>query len=170
VSNIRARDVMTTPVVTVDEDLLVETLLGRLREARFSAFPVVDVRGRAVGIVSQNDVLRALAYGVGPGYVPLEFQKEKRRAATRLLHRNPTGGPDRTEAVTQLLGRHVRDIMTPALESCREDTPVEHICEVLTLRRIHRLVVVDGEGRVIGIISSLDLVRRLGAEIAARPG
>src|SRR4051812_29104439 len=64
---LKARDVMTKDVVTVKKDLPIRALIAKLRETRFSGFPVVDDAGRAIGLVSQNDVLRGLAWMLGPG-------------------------------------------------------------------------------------------------------
>ena len=61
-----ARDVMTTEVTTVREDTSIEQLIHLLRVSHFSGIPVVDKEGRAVGLVSETDILRALAYTVGP--------------------------------------------------------------------------------------------------------
>ncbi len=56
---LRARDVMTNRVVTVQADDLVSRAEDRLAELHFSALPVVDRARRLVGIISLVDVLRA---------------------------------------------------------------------------------------------------------------
>ncbi len=168
---IRASDVMTRDVATVREDLPIAKLLEMLPERGYSGFPVVDGDGRAVGLISQNDVLRALAYAVAGDDLPPEFQAGRRRAATHLIGRAtpaPAPAPDaaaRGSAVARLLGRPVRDVMTPSVEACAADAPVADVCETMARRRIHRVVVLDRERRVAGIIAALDLVRRFGAEL-----
>ncbi len=164
---IKAREVMTRDVTTVPQDLPVDQLIALIRGRRYSGFPVVDETGRAVGLISQNDVLRALAFAVDKDDLPPGFQAGKRRAATHLLEAAPAaelGGA----AVARLLGRRVRDLMTASVVSCKADTPADDVCEAMIEKRIHRVVVVDDEGKVVGLIAALDLVKRFGEEMRRR--
>ncbi len=52
-----ARDIMTTPVVTVTADMSIRDLAKILTEKGISGAPVVDNSGRVVGIVSEADVI-----------------------------------------------------------------------------------------------------------------
>jgi len=52
-----ARDIMTTPVVTVTADMSIRDLAKILTEKGISGAPVVDDSGRVVGIVSEADVI-----------------------------------------------------------------------------------------------------------------
>ena len=154
-----AADVMTTDVVTIPQDMTVEAFLGKLTETRYSGFPVVDGDGRAVGVVSQSDVLRALAHALGPGYLPVDFDDNRRRAAQRLLDLGPK--LQKATIPDQLLSREVREIMTPRVIACGKDMPVEGICRAMNRAKVHRIVVVDDDGRCVGLVSSTDLVRLL---------
>jgi CBS domain-containing protein len=53
----RARDVMTTPALTVGPDTHLKDVAATLVEHRVNAVPVVDDRGRLLGIVSGADLL-----------------------------------------------------------------------------------------------------------------
>lgn len=55
----RARDVMSRPVVSVDTDATVLDAITALTEHGFAAVPVVDDGDRVVGIFSESDGLRA---------------------------------------------------------------------------------------------------------------
>jgi CBS domain-containing protein len=55
---LRARDVMTTRVVTVGPDDPLSVAVHKMTELRFSALPVIDRRFRLVGMISLIDVLR----------------------------------------------------------------------------------------------------------------
>ncbi|MGE0716933.1 MAG: CBS domain-containing protein, partial [Alphaproteobacteria bacterium] len=59
----KARDVMTAPVVTVGPDTSVTEIARLLVERGISAVPVVDDAGRPVGIVSEGDLLRRAEIG-----------------------------------------------------------------------------------------------------------
>jgi CBS domain-containing protein len=51
----------------------------------------------------------------------------------------------------------VRDIMTPHVVSCQQDQPVEHAAHLMREHQIRRLVVLEQNKRLIGIVSLGDL-------------
>lgn len=59
----RARDVMSRPVISVDTGTSVREATTVLTEHGFAAVPVVDDTGHVVGIFSESDALRADARG-----------------------------------------------------------------------------------------------------------
>jgi len=58
---IRARDVMTSPVITVKATTTVKEVARLFLERRISATPVLDDQGKLVGIVSRANLVQALA-------------------------------------------------------------------------------------------------------------
>ena len=52
----------------------------------------------------------------------------------------------------------VRDWMHQDVVTCHPDTPVDEVAEILDVKDISALVVVDGAGNAIGVISRTDLV------------
>ena len=59
---ISVAEAMRRPVHTIAEDAAVERALPRMREAGIHALPVVDAADRLVGIVTDADVLAAMAF------------------------------------------------------------------------------------------------------------
>jgi CBS domain-containing protein len=56
----------------------------------------------------------------------------------------------------------VRHLMTSPALTCRVDTPIRDAIAIMELNRVHRLVVVDEEGRrPVGIFSTTDVVHHL---------
>lgn len=161
---IRAENVMVKHVVTVREDMPIAGLIREIRARRFSGFPVVDADEKAVGLVSQNDVLRALAFAVG-AEAPAAGGPEWRKASAQLLEMtvSAAGG-----AVNELLARPVRDVMTRAVTSVRPETKISDVCETMISKRIQRVVVLDGTKRVQGLISATDLVKSFGKHLRGR--
>ncbi|MBI5379988.1 MAG: CBS domain-containing protein [Nitrospirae bacterium] len=53
-----------------------------------------------------------------------------------------------------------RDIMTAHPVVLRRDQSVQEALKVIAAHRLHDLPVVDGEGRVVGMLSTFDLVRQ----------
>lgn len=154
---IQARDVMTPNVTTIAEDLPVKKMIQIIRNTGFSGFPVVDASGRASGLVSQNDVLRALAWAVEAAALKKSIRKGK--GGTRVRLPRGKGG------VAGLLERPVKELMTSGILSCSPDAPATEICETMVSKRIHRLVVLDEDGRVVGLISASDLVKKFGEHL-----
>ena len=161
-----AKDVMTTDVTTIGLEESVESLIHLFRVSHFTGVPVVDAAGRAVGLVSETDILRALAYTISPpgSSDSIDLGKKDGRdrgATTRLLRPQRVPTPTR-ESVSELIGRKVHELMTPVLQACRPDDTLAHVCETMAWKGVHRIVVVDDAGEVVGLISALDAVRRFG--------
>jgi CBS domain-containing protein len=52
----------------------------------------------------------------------------------------------------------VGDIMMPLVFTLREDEPLARAAAVMSIERVHHLPVVAADGRVVGMLSSLDFV------------
>ena len=60
----------------------------------------------------------------------------------------------------------VVDLMTPVAYTLREDDPLSRAAAVMAIEHVHHLPVVAADGRVVGILSSLDFVRWIAAQSA----
>jgi CBS domain-containing protein len=150
-----ARDVMTSPVITVTPDTPVAAVATVLLENRISAVPVLDADGRMTGIVSEGDLLRRA-----------DAQTERRRPQwlELLLDRNVTAAD-----FVKTHGNLARDVMTHDVLTVSPDTELSEIASLLERRRIKRVPVVD-QGKVVGIVSRANLLRGLVAQpLAALP-
>ena len=58
-----ARDCMSSPSVTISEDASLDEAIKLMEEKRVRRLPVVDERGRCIGVVAQADI--ALSAGRG---------------------------------------------------------------------------------------------------------
>ena len=146
----QVKDVMKSDVITVSPDDTVETCARVMFEHQVSGLPVVDVQGRLAGIVTEGDLIRRAAHFEEPGFLPLlggliflddpnRFLEELRRAA----------------AV------HVGSLMTQEVHTIGPDDSLEQAATSMLRHRINRLPVVDGAGRLAGILSRRDLLRAL---------
>lgn len=61
----------------------------------------------------------------------------------------------------------VGSVMTPVLATVRMDADIHEALELMRAHAVRRLVVVDGEGKVRGILSIDDIVDGLSADLAA---
>ena len=55
----------------------------------------------------------------------------------------------------------VRDAMTPNPASCRETDDVDQAVKLMKERQVRRMPIVDGEGRLTGIIAQADVATRV---------
>ena len=55
----------------------------------------------------------------------------------------------------------VRDAMTPNPVSCKEDDDLEYALKLMKERQVRRMPIVDGSGRLSGIIAQADVATRL---------
>jgi len=146
----RAMDVMTTNVITVDPNTSVQALATLLSERGISGVPVVEADGRLVGVVTEGDLLHRTETGT-------ERRTERRRA--RWLD---TIGSDQEAArdYVKAHGRSVREVMTREVISVTDTTELADIATLLETKRIKRVPVLR-DGRLVGIVSRANLVRAL---------
>jgi CBS domain-containing protein len=151
--NLKASDIMTQPVVAVNEAAPVKDLIQLLNEKSISGVPVVDDEGGLVGVISITDLLAA---NIGDDELgPADFHTSP--SMDGLTELNPLLSPD--EDIEQ---HPVRELMSRNSVTAPEDSPIGAMSKILVSNRIHRLVIVR-DGRPIGIVSVGDILRALGA-------
>jgi CBS domain-containing protein len=147
------RDIMTRDVITVPPELSLSELCRVLSRACISAAPVVDQRGRLLGVVSRNDVLRALSVGRGAPGLP--------SSSLHFLGLADTMSGLAEDSEEEAFGQVV-DLMTSAVETVAPQTSLRDAARLMSGKRVHRLIVVDAD-RVVGTVTSLDLLEHFGA-------
>src|SRR5690349_3913221 len=146
----RAMDVMTSKVITVEEDASVQTVAELMAQHGISAVPVVGKNNRVIGIVSEGDLLHRAEIGT-----------EHRRSwwLEMVSSTNRLAG----EYIKSHSGK-VKDVMTRDVLSVTEDAPVADIAVLLETNRIKRVPVLR-DGKLVGIVSRANLVRALAMTI-----
>lgn len=140
----QAQDVMSTEVAAIAADATVREAARAMLARRVSALPVVDGRRRVVGIVSEGDLVRRAELGTD-------------RAGSWWLR---VFADEAARDYVRTHGTLVRDVMSSPVRSVRRATPLREVARLLEKHRIKRLPVIEG-GRLVGIVSRADLVRRL---------
>lgn len=128
--------VMTRDVETIRRNTPYKEIVERMRRRRVSALPVVDGRGRVIGIVSEADLML----------------KEERPAAFARLPGSGRG--DQTKA----LARNAASLMTSPALTVDRNRSLSEAARIMHFRNVRRLAVVDGDGRLEGILSRSDIV------------
>jgi CBS domain-containing protein len=145
---------MNPSVVTVRDDLTVQELAAFLIENEITGAPVVNDRAKLVGVVSAMDIAENAAQGAD--FVPTGETGSHVRQDVR-EHLN---AGDLRRMHIENAGLQVREIMTPTLYTIPEDTPISKIAQTMISGRIHRLLVTR-RGRMVGIVTTLDLLKLL---------
>src|SRR3954471_15639656 len=64
---LRVRDFMASRIVTFSPEMPISEAVGILVQHRYSGAPVVDAKGRLVGVLSEKDCLRVAVLGTADG-------------------------------------------------------------------------------------------------------
>jgi len=132
---------MSTPVLTIEPDVPVQDALARMRKDKVRRYPVVDRRGKLIGIVTNTDLMNAS---------PSE--------ATTLS----------VWEINYLLSKiTVERVMTKNVITTQEDCPIEEAARIMADHKIGGLPVVRGES-LVGIITETDLFNILLEMLGAR--
>lgn len=141
------KDLMSKAPITLSPGDRVGDAVVAFVDNWINGAPVVDDGGRLVGILTDGDLVRALA-------VQLGMAVDERWNLTDLLSE-----PDEDMAARmfELASRPVGDLMTTEVIAIEEDAPVETAARLMTENMLRRLPVVR-DGRVVGVITRSDLV------------
>jgi len=148
-SPIKARDVMTSKVISVRVDTPTSEIARLLLENRISAVPVLDRSGAPIGMVSEGDLMKGE-----------EADREARRDWwLTLLAEGSTLSPEFLASLREQR-RTAGDLMSRPIITVSEDTDTIEIARLLQTYRIKRVPVVR-DGQVVGIVSRENLLRAL---------
>ncbi|MGW2177560.1 CBS domain-containing protein [Streptomyces sp. NPDC001732] len=137
----RIAELMTRDVVSVHGDASFKEVARVLAQHRVTAVPVLDGEGRVVGVVSEGDLLRKAAdRAAAPGDLP------------------PVPGLEGWERA-KAEGTRAEELMSAPAVCGRPDWTVAEAARLMEIQGIKRLVVVDEEDRLRGIVSRRDLMR-----------
>jgi len=150
-----ASELMSPNPISIRYKATVAEATALLTDRGFSAAPVIDEAGRAVGVISRTDLLvhdRERMTHVGPAH------ESEDPFARQAAWQDPLPEGFSVEETDQTM---VCDIMTPVVFSVLPDTPVEQVVEDMLGLRVHQLFVVDRNQILVGVISTLDVLRHL---------
>jgi len=125
----RVVDIMQPTVRTVTSDTPISEVVISLADGQVSGLPVVDARGRVIGVVSSTDVIAA--------------QAETQSAQERQILLEQTS---------------VRELMTPKPLMIEATAELQEAARHMLYAEVRRLFV-EENGILVGVISHTDIVR-----------
>jgi CBS-domain-containing membrane protein len=141
--HLRIRDVMTPAPRNVSPTTSLKKVTELLLSSIFTGLPVVDDKNRPVGIITQGDLIYR-------GGLPIRLG---------LLAEST---PENIRSILQALAlRKAEEIMTRPAISIPADKPALDAVNLMLDKKLKRLPVVDDTGKLVGIVSRLDLFRTI---------
>jgi CBS domain-containing protein len=140
-SALTAEDLMTREVTMLPQEMSLQGAARLLSQAHVTGAPVVDATGRCVGVLSATDYLHlgetADRHDAAPVCVCSDWQMVDAETETQSC---------------------VRGHMTPDPVVVRSNTPIAELARMMLDAHIHRVIVVDGDRRPVGVVSSADVL------------
>lgn len=133
-SPLKVADVMTSPAITIRGDEPLSVAAVRMAEHEIKRLPVLDEKGKLIGVLSRVDVLKQVV-----------TEEAKKRAA-----KAPSGA-------AHTLG----DIMIPEVPTIQDDAQLADVVARFLEAGTRRLIVVNEAGHPLGMISDADAVTRV---------
>jgi acetoin utilization protein AcuB len=132
----QVREIMSGNVTTIEASQSCLEAVGRMHRARIRHLPVVDADGRLVGIVTDRDLRHRLF-------------------TSRVLHEIGSVPVD-----ALLRGVPVSEIMSTPVVTAAPTDDLEGAASLMLEDKVGSLPVVEA-GRVVGIVTETDLLRRI---------
>lgn len=141
----KARDLMTSPVICVGLSATARDVAKLIVEKRISAVPVLDAAGKLVGIVTEGDLLRRVESGTENRY----------SWWVHMLAGNHAVAADYVKSHSI----KVSDIMTRDVVTASPETSIYEIAGLIEEKHVKRIPIVDADGATVGIISRSNIVQ-----------
>lgn len=141
-----AKEIMTANVKVIFQESPLKEALKIMLKENISGLPVIDEKGRMVGVISESDIIRLRRKTYLPVYLqqlesfyfethPVDFEKEVRQA----------------------LEMPVKEQMSREVISVQENTPLWEVMRLMAENKINRIPVLR-EKKVVGIITRTDVI------------
>lgn len=145
VYRLRVKDMLTKAVVAVNAEDTVQEALRFMVENRVSALPVVNVNEVCVGILSATDLI-GLTRDLNDELSQMDAVEFTPQRLIDQLAEQDFGR------------RRVHELMTEVVETIGPEATLVEAARAMLRQQVHRLPVVNERRRLIGIISTTDIV------------
>jgi CBS domain-containing protein len=146
---LKAKDIMTTELITVLPEMEIVRATKLLLDNRINGVPVTDETGKLVGILCQSDLVAQQKKLPVPsfftfldGLISLSSMKHLEKEVRKIA------------AIT------VAQAMTPDPVAVGPDASIEEVAGLMVDNNFHTIPVVE-EGKLVGIVGKEDILRTL---------
>ncbi len=137
----RVREIMTPDPKKVEPTTPLDQVAKLLLSSAFTGLPVVDKENRPIGVIAQGDLIYKAGMPMRLGLLA-ESDREKIGAV-----------------LSALASRQAKDAMTQPAVTIGEDRLVTEAVNTMLEKKVKRLPVVDAAGKLVGILSRVDIFR-----------
>lgn len=155
-----AGEVMVDDVTTLQPDDSLANAAYKFLHKQISGAPVVDADGKCVGVLSVTDV-------VGAAEKVANRQAEVAEAffgRSDLILPASVYEDDLVEVrdkIAPAAEQPVRNFMITDIVSVKSSASIEEVVRDIVDAHVHRVLVVDDEGKLVGLISTIDVLASL---------
>ena len=143
----KAKDIMTSEVITVPVDMTVVNLAKVFLEHDIGGAPVVDSSGKVIAVVSENDLVdqnKKLHIPTIMPFLDAVIFLESAKAMEK--------------EIQKIAGAKVGDICSQDLITVDVEDSLETVATVMAEKHCHTLPVMEENG-LVGVIGKVDIVR-----------
>jgi CBS domain-containing protein len=139
------REMMSKDVVSIHYHETVHDALQLIVENRLAALPVIDGRGHCVGMIATSDLID----------LTLEVDDELSDAS-----KGPATPQWLLDQFSEGLGHQkIEELMTEDVTNIGPGARLLEATSLMLREQIHHLPVVNGDGTLLGILSTMDILR-----------
>ncbi len=146
---LKAIDIMTPDPFTLSPDTDIRTAATLLLDKKINGAPVVDAKGKLVGVLCQSDLVAQQkqvtlpsVFAMLDGFIALSSRDDFEREMQKIAATN------------------VAQAMTSDPKTVSPQTPLEEIATAMVNEKLYTLPVVDA-GKLVGVIGKEDILRTL---------
>lgn len=144
-----ARDIMTSPAVTVSRTTSLEEAADTMLDREVGSLVVVEESGKAVGIVTDSD------FSARPARIPFSTFRSRELLGQWL------GKQNAEEIYDEARELNVEEIMTTPLHSVELSGSLDRVLEIMLDQDVKHVPVLDEGGRPVGMVARHDLLKML---------
>ena len=163
----KAKTIMTRSVIVATLDTPIEYIAKTMAENDFSVIPVINDEGKVIGVVTQEDVVRAYLEGAKPGAVKVKpriavkpvpeieriiFVKAESMLQQVLVRKEPLEAPPKITA---------EELVIPEIPAMSINETVEHARKLMLRHRVNYIAVIDDSGKIVGIVSKWNMLKAI---------
>jgi CBS-domain-containing membrane protein len=154
--SVRVRDIMTASPVSVGPDAGLREIVQLLVRSEFDGVPVIDGKGRLLGMIGQEHLVQKTGLHATPGLFAAMAQGA------------PEAVPEAELFPSAAAGMTAREVMTSPGETIDADHLVVDAVRIMTKGNLKRLPVLDADKRLVGMLSRIDVLRLASAGFGRR--
>ena len=126
--------IMSCDITCARRDLSVGAVAALMVHSHIGCVPVVEEPGRPIGMITKRDLVEQMVVADGPTDSPSSRDLSPRTAS---------------------------ELMMPLALTLGEHATIAHAAALMAAEDVHHTPIVDAGGRLIGIVSTMDIVRWL---------